>query len=164
MKTDEELGRLTNAIVASGNALVREAGRLFKPHGITAVQFNVLALLADEPDGLRPSALTAALVVEASSTTYVLDRMEELGWLKRVKEEADRRAFRIVLTKSGCILHARVAPVYAAALRGMLASFESATIAPLADTLTSLQTAAHDAVDRVLAANAAKKPALRRKA
>lgn len=160
MKSDAELGRLTNAIVASGNALLREAGRLFKPHGITAVQFNVLALLADEPEGLRPSAITEAMVVEASSTTYVLDRMEALGWLKRAADSADRRALRIVLTKSGRALYAKVAPVYAAALRAMLAGLDPKTIAPLADTLTGVQTAAHEAVDRVLAASA---PASRKK-
>ncbi|MBS0632165.1 MAG: MarR family transcriptional regulator [Verrucomicrobia bacterium] len=162
MQSDADLGRLTNAIVTTGNALLREAGRLFKPHGITAVQFNVLMLLADEADGLRPSALTEAMVVEASSTTYVLDRMEALGWLKRVADEADRRAMRIVLTKSGRNLYARVAPLYVAALRGMLASLDPKTVAPLADTLAGVQAAAHDAVDRVLTAAAAKKPARRK--
>jgi DNA-binding MarR family transcriptional regulator len=160
MKSDANVQRLTNAIVASGSALLREAGRLFKPHGISAAQFNVLSLLADEPGGLRPSTLTAALVVEASSTTYVLDRMEELGWLKRIEDEDDRRALRIVLTKAGQALHAKVAPLYAAALREMLRNLDPANIVPMADALLEIQRAAHDAVDRVLASAA---PAPRKK-
>jgi DNA-binding MarR family transcriptional regulator len=158
MKADRDLRRLTNGIVSSGNALVREAGRLFRPHGLSAVQFNVLHLLVDAPGGLRPSALTAALVVDASSTTYVLDRMEAAGWLRRRDDAHDRRASRIVLTPEGRRKHAAVAPLYAAALRETLRGLDPAKIAPLADALGEIQRAAHAGVSRVLHAAPRRKP------
>ena len=150
IKLDTDIRQLTNAILASGNALLREAGRLFKPHGITAAQFNVLSLLSDAPAGLRPSELTQALVVDPSSTTYVIDRMEALGWLQRLDDQRDRRASLIKLTPAGKDLHAKVAPLYAAALRETLQSLDAARIAPLSAALSEIQQAAHAAVSTVL--------------
>ena len=150
MKADNDIRRLTTAIVSSGNALLREAGRLFKPHGISAAQFNVLNLLADAPEGLRPSDLTEALVVDPSSTTYLMDRMEELDWLQRLEDKRDRRATLLLLTPAGREMHKRVAPLYAAALRETLRGLDTARIAPLADALVEIQQAAHAAVDSVL--------------
>jgi DNA-binding MarR family transcriptional regulator len=103
---------LANAILAGRNALLREADRLFRPFGISAAHFNVLNLLECEPKGLRPSILTRALLVDPSSTTYLLDQMERRGWLRRADDPDDRRACRIILTPSGRRLHAKVLPLY----------------------------------------------------
>lgn len=158
IKPPPDLHRLTNTILASGNALLREGGRLLKPHGLSAVQFNVLHLLVDARAGLRPSELTAALVVDASSTTYVLDRMESLGWLQRRDDQADRRAWRIVLTPAGRALHDRVMPIYVTALRNMLRGLDPTVIGPMTRTLEEIQRAAHEAVETVLAVNPRRRP------
>jgi DNA-binding MarR family transcriptional regulator len=152
MNDAETMAKLVHAILATGNRLIREAGRLFKPHGISAVQFNVLWLLAAAEDGLRPSELTAALVVDASSTTYVVDRMEALGWLKRRDDSADRRAWRIVLTPAGRKTYARVAAVYAAALQDVRRSLRGENPATLAASLERMGEAAPAAADRGLQA------------
>ncbi len=154
--------QLTNAILATANVLLQEAGRLFKPHGLTAVQFNVLNLLADAPDGLRPSDLTAALVVDASSTTYVLDQMEKRGWLRRREDAADRRAYRIGLTTGGRELHGRVAPLYRAALRRTVGGLDRSGIEAITAALRGIQTAARGAVETVAADSPRAKPARRR--
>ena len=151
MKAPVDPARLANAIIATGSTLLREAGRLFKPHGVTAVQFNVLHLLSDVPGGLRPSELTAALVVDASSTTYVMDRMETLGWLKRVDDKADRRAWRVVLTPAGQKRHAALAPLYFAALGEMLRRLRRTDVARVVAALEGIPAAAHAAVDAALA-------------
>lgn len=162
MESDDEIRRFTRAILSSSHALLREAGRLFKPRGISAAQFNALNLLASAPAGLRPSELTAALVVDASSTTYVVDRMESFGWLRRLDDQADRRAWRIVLTRAGREMHSEVAPIYAAALRSMLQSLDRGAIAPLCASLEAIPRAARSAVDTVLGAEVAARPRRRR--
>jgi DNA-binding MarR family transcriptional regulator len=156
MKSDKDVRRLTRAILASGNALLREAGRLFRPYNISAVQFNVLTLLAEAPAGLRPSELAAALVVDASSTTYVVDRMTAFGWLRRMDDRSDRRAWRIVLTPQGTKIHAEIAPVYLAALRAMLRSLDGTDLANLCESLEAVPQAARSAVDAVLATGSGK--------
>ena len=152
IKSENDIRQLTKAIISTGNTLLREAGRLFKPHGISAAQFNVLMLLNESPDGVRPSDLTQALVVDPSSITYVLDRMEELGWLRRATDSDDRRAWRIVLTAAGRELHSQVAPLYTTALRQTLCNLDADRIEPLTHALSEIQQAAHAAVDTVLAA------------
>ena len=150
INSSSDIAGLTTAIVATAGALLREANRLFKPHGITAVQFNVLTLLSDVPRGLRPCDLTAALVVDPSSTTYVLDRMEAVGWLRRVDDADDRRAWRIVLTPAGRTLHTRVMPLYRAALRETMRSLSVQRVVPLTEALREIQNAAAAAVESVL--------------
>jgi len=144
--------------------LVREANRLFKPLGISAVQFNVLNLLKDAPAGLRPTQLTRALVVDASSTTYVLDRMEALGWIGRAEDKADRRANVIRLTPAGQRMHATVAPLYLAALGEMLRRLDPAPLPLLAQALDAIRGAAQSAVDRTQADPPAARKSGRRRA
>lgn len=142
---------LTNRIVSSGGALLRLAGELFRPHGITAAQFNVLNLLVNADEGLRPSELASQLVVDPSSTTYLVDQMEAKGWLKRTDDRTDRRAWRVVLTAAGRKMHQRVEPDYAAALREMMRGIDAASIPALTSALTEIQAAADAAVRKVIA-------------
>lgn len=144
---------LTNAMVSGGNGLLREANRLFRPYGVTAAYFNVLNLLIDAPDGLRPSELTRSLVVDPSSTTYVLDQMEKRGWIKREREPSDRRAYRILIAAEGKRLHAQVAPLYQAALTEMSKGVSIRDVELVSKTILKIQHAAEAAIDRVIANN-----------
>lgn len=159
-----DLIRLTNAIISSGNVLLREAGRLFKPHEISAAQFNVLTLLADAPQGLRQSVIAQQLVVDPSSTTYVVDLMESREWVKRVADGEDRRAWRIKLTPAGRALHEKVEPLYAAALRAMSRGLDPKTIIPMTNSLDEIQRAAHDAVSEVFVSSPIRPRVVRKKA
>lgn len=144
---------LTNAMVSGGNSLLREANRLFRPYGVTAAFFNVLNLLVDAPDGLRPGELTHALVVDPSSTTYVLDQMEKRGWIKREREPSDRRAHRILIGAAGKRLHAQVSPLYHAALKEMSEGISDRDAELVSRTILKVQYAAEAAIDRVMANN-----------
>ena len=47
-----ELGHeLTRAVLTTTDVFLREGQRLFRPHGITAAQYNVLSALAAAGDG-----------------------------------------------------------------------------------------------------------------
>ena len=80
---------LTTAVVAAADALLRESQRLFRPHGLTAAQFNVLNVLAGRPAGLSQRELGDLLVVDRSNVTGLLDRMGEAGWVRRSDDAAD---------------------------------------------------------------------------
>lgn len=105
---------LTTAVVAAADALLRESQRLFRPHGLTAAQFNVLNVLADRPAGLSQRELSDVLVVDRSNVTGLLDRMGEAGWVRRSDDPADRRVYRITLTPAGRKLWGKVEPRYRA--------------------------------------------------
>lgn len=144
------LRTLTVAVVRAGSILQREAGRLFRAFSISAAQFNVIILLADRPKGVRASELAVSLVVDPSSTTYLLDQLEERGLAVRHRDPEDRRALKIVLTSKGRLLHAKLIPIYHQALQRMAESFEPAELARALPFLEKLPAAAVDGVDGVI--------------
>src|ERR1700674_2699645 len=67
---------------------------------LTAVQAKVLLLL--QPDGaMTMRAIAAQLQYDASNLTGVIDRLEEMGALRRQPHPSDRRAKGVVLTAEG---------------------------------------------------------------
>jgi DNA-binding MarR family transcriptional regulator len=69
-------------------------------YGLTAVQAKVLLLL--QPDGaMTMRALAGQLQYDASNLTGVVDRLEELGAVRRQPHPYDRRAKGVLLTDSG---------------------------------------------------------------
>lgn len=53
------------------------------------------------PEGVRPSELAARTRVTKQALNYLLGPMEQLGYLTRVEDEADKRFKRIRLTRRG---------------------------------------------------------------
>ena len=79
-----ELGHeLTRAVLTTTDVFLREGQRLFRPHGITAAQYNVLSALAAAGDGMSQRELGDLLVVDRSNVTGLVDRMEKAGWVRR---------------------------------------------------------------------------------
>jgi DNA-binding MarR family transcriptional regulator len=88
-------------ILATAQALQKEAQRTFKPHSLTAAQFNVLHLLSGQPSGMRASDLARALIVDPSNVTGLLKRMKHLGLLKELANPRDRRQHVVALSAKG---------------------------------------------------------------
>jgi DNA-binding MarR family transcriptional regulator len=107
---------LTTAVMATADVFLRESQRLFRPHGITAAQYNVLNVLAPHREGMSQRELGDVLVVDRSNVTGLLDRLEKAGWVRRADDPADRRVYRVTLTPAGRQLWARVEPRYVAAI------------------------------------------------
>src|SRR5688572_12194314 len=83
------------------NTFLRTSRRLFRPHGLTEAQFNVLNVLARRDAAMTQRELGDFLVVDRSNITGLLDRMEAVGWTRRDAMPDDRRAWRVVLTAKG---------------------------------------------------------------
>ncbi len=88
-------------VLATAQVLEKAGQRLFRPHGLTVAQFNVLNLLSDQPEGRRASDLARALVVDASNVTGLLKRMKAEGLLRERENAADRRQHVVILTPKG---------------------------------------------------------------
>jgi DNA-binding MarR family transcriptional regulator len=111
--------KVIREIVATADVFLRESHRLFRPHGLTAAQYNVLNILAGTRDGkgLSQRELGDILVVDRSNVTGLLDRMEKCGWVRRADDAKDRRIYRVELTAKGRKLWTRVEPLYAEVVR-----------------------------------------------
>lgn len=81
--------------------VARLNGRLFDRHakriGLTRAQSRVLAYLTWKGE-MNQARLAEWLEIAPISLTRLLDRMESYGWIERVANDDDRRAFMIRLT------------------------------------------------------------------
>lgn len=84
--------------------------RVLRQFGLTPTQFSALKQL-DVADGRRLTDLTELLLVDKSTVTRLIDRLEQAQLVRRVPDPDDRRAQRVVLTPVGleCREQARAA-------------------------------------------------------
>jgi DNA-binding MarR family transcriptional regulator len=62
---------------------------------------EVLLYYLNQEDGQTIMELVNKMAVKPATLSNMLDRMENAGLIKRVKEKTDRRVFRIYLTDAG---------------------------------------------------------------
>ncbi|MFC1692496.1 MarR family winged helix-turn-helix transcriptional regulator [Candidatus Latescibacterota bacterium] len=91
------------SIVVTGTLLVKEGHRILLPFSITEAQFNVLMLLKHQTENGRMSQtrLGKMLLVNRSNVTGLIDRMEQVGWVRRTADIGDRRVNQVEITESG---------------------------------------------------------------
>lgn len=141
MKDDPGFG-LVAAVMATADAFLRESQRLFRPHGLTGAQYNVLNLLADRPAGISQRELSDLLVVDRSNVTGLLDRLEKLGWVRRADHPEDRRIYQVSLTPAGRRLWEKVNPRYAEVVAQVTQGIPVRQMKECRETLRVLETAA----------------------
>jgi DNA-binding MarR family transcriptional regulator len=88
-------------VLLTAQALEKKALDLFKPHGLTPAQFNVLHLLSDQPEAMRASDLAHALIVDPSNVTGLLKRMKQVGLLRELENTGDRRRHIVGMSAKG---------------------------------------------------------------
>ncbi len=69
--------------------------------GTTLPRFDLMAQLERHPGGLKMNELSRMLMVTGGNITAIVDQLEKEGQVERLDDSADRRAFRIRLTRSG---------------------------------------------------------------
>ena len=69
--------------------------------GTTLPRFDLMAQLERHPGGLKMNELSRMLMVTGGNVTAIVDQLEKEGLVERLDDSADRRAFRIRLTRSG---------------------------------------------------------------
>jgi DNA-binding MarR family transcriptional regulator len=105
----------------------KAAKRVFSPHDLTAAQFNVMNLLADQKEGMRASDLAESLIVDPSNVTGLLKRMSRDGLVVDLENEDDRRQRIVALTPKGRALWSKASRDYEkclAILEGLLSDKE----------------------------------------
>ena len=106
-------------------ALYDEFERELAPLRLTAAQALVLVILADDPQATA-AAMCRMLSHDAGAMTRIVDKLEEMALVRRVREAHDRRSARLALTREGIRLHAEVRRVQVAVLNRMLRGFSRA--------------------------------------
>src|SRR6188474_1649494 len=83
--------------------------RLRERFATTLPRFDLMAQLDRYRDGLKMNELSRLLMVTGGNVTAIVDQLEKEGLVERLDEPADRRAFRIRLTRGGAKSFAEMA-------------------------------------------------------
>ena len=75
--------------------------RLREQFASTLPRFDLMAQLERHRDGLKMNELSRMLMVTGGNITAIVDQLENEGLVERLDDAADRRAFRIRLTRAG---------------------------------------------------------------
>ncbi|MFZ3333415.1 MAG: MarR family transcriptional regulator [Candidatus Acidiferrales bacterium] len=114
----EDTVRALNAyinLVRASDSVLSKIGTHLESEGVTQGQFAVLeALLHLGP--MCQHALAKKLLRSGGNMTLVVDNLQKQGWVKRVRQEKDRRMVQIHLTPKGRRLITRIFPEHAKAI------------------------------------------------
>jgi MarR family transcriptional regulator, organic hydroperoxide resistance regulator len=98
------------AVYSANHAFNRVYQPLLKKLGLTYPQFLAMILLWEQ-DAQTVGDLGERLFLQSNTLTPMLKRLEILGYIKRIRDLADERQVRIVLTAAGRKLHTRASDV-----------------------------------------------------
>ena len=107
---------------------------------LSAAEINALANLG-EAGTLNIRQLSERTGTRASTLTSLLDRLENRGYLARELDPADRRSFRLPLTKAGQTAAAQVLAAIADLERSALSRLDATQLAGYHAVITALQEA-----------------------
>lgn len=79
----------------------RVRARLRERFDTTLPRFDLMSQLWRYPEGLKMNELSRHLMVTGGNVTGIVDPLEKDGLVERADDPADRRAFRVRLTRSG---------------------------------------------------------------
>jgi MarR family multiple antibiotic resistance transcriptional regulator len=94
-------------------------GRVKAESGVGAGHFELLRYVRDHPQ-VRVADLAAAFAIGVGTTSKIVDRMENEGWVERRPNPANRRSSLLALTSAGESAATRAERVWRAALRELL--------------------------------------------
>lgn len=109
--------------------------RLRAEFGATLPQFDLMAQLYRERDGLRLGELSKRTMVTNGNVTGLVERLEADGMVLRETPDGDRRVTVAKLTPKGETLFSAMASAHEGWLRDMMADVDPAIIAELWDDI-----------------------------
>ena len=69
--------------------------------GVSPVQFRALTPVRLLPPPVTPSVLALQLALDSRTVSDLVSRLEQCGWVRRIRDLPDRRAVRLELTDEG---------------------------------------------------------------
>src|SRR6266404_144544 len=86
------------SIVRTSDRLQIRSARLLREHGLTPSQYNILRILRGEGKPLPILEIAGRMIAVVPGITGLIDRLEQAGFVNRVRCEKDRRVIYVALT------------------------------------------------------------------
>ena len=138
-RRDWDASRVVVGILRADSKAAQAIERGLAEVGMTLPQFNVLMVLAASPSGSLPLfELNAQLVSTPPNTTWLTNRMKELGLVTKKRDADDGRVVLLELTEAGWRALGDAAPLVFDTEKELLSGLTSSEMATLGDLLTRL--------------------------
>jgi DNA-binding MarR family transcriptional regulator len=136
----QQLGAYFALMEAVGLLEHRVEQHLRADGGISYVQFQLLARLANADGHLTMTQLADGVVYSRSGLTYQAGLLEKAGLIIRATSADDERATLVTITDAGLALFARVLPGHVEVVRGqLLAPLSTDDLRVLGDIMTRVR-------------------------
>jgi DNA-binding MarR family transcriptional regulator len=89
------------SVLRTGDRLQICFARLLREHGLTPSQYNVLRILRGEGKPLPILEIAGRTITVVPGITGLIDRLEQAGFVRRVRCDRDRRVIHVALTDQG---------------------------------------------------------------
>jgi len=140
LRTDVPL-KLWVVLARAFDAVERHSRASIARFGLGTTEFGVLEVLFHKGE-LPVSEVQRRILVESSSTTYVVDKLCDRGLVRRRPSDSDRRVTLLALTPAGRRLMERIFPPHADAMRHAVAALPPREQARAVRVLRALGTGA----------------------
>ena len=121
---DHQALRLWLRLLTCTQLIEREVrARLRERFDTTLPRFDLMSQLWRYPEGLKMNELSRHLMVTGGNVTGIVDPLEQAGLVERMPEPADRRAYRVRLTRGGRKAFAEMARIHEEWIVELLAGF-----------------------------------------
>jgi len=98
---DSPLEETALSLMRTNDQLQLQCARLFRQHGLTPSQYNILRILRGEGKPLPILEIAGRTVTVVPGITGLIDRLEQAGMVNRLRCERDRRVIYVALTDQG---------------------------------------------------------------
>src|SRR5699024_7632845 len=90
------------SVMRAHQMMLSRVENVLRPHGLTFARYEMLMLLMFTKQGTLPmNKASARLQVHPTSITNVVDRLEAVGLVRRLKHPSDRRTTLVEITDEG---------------------------------------------------------------
>jgi DNA-binding MarR family transcriptional regulator len=128
------------AVLRTASVLDQALTDALRPFGITSTQFNVLRILRGAGEaGLCGREIGERLVSSVPDVSRLLDRMEEMEFVRRERDPSDRRHVTARITAKGLRIAEQCLPVLEAVERQRLGVLDSDTLDTVIGALAAIR-------------------------
>lgn len=136
---DREVSRAAVAILKADSRVGQALERALLRAGLTLPQFNVLMELASSPNSALPLYdLNRRLINTPPNTTWLSNKMEQVGLVTKNRDVTDARVVVLALTEAGWAALEAAAPLVFAAEQQLLDGFRRDELRTISGLLTRL--------------------------
>lgn len=128
------------SILRTAALLEHRLGATLRPFGVTASQYNVLRILRGaEPAGLCGREVGERMLARVPDVPRLLERMEALHLITRVRDASDRRHVTARITAKGLDALERIRPALEAMEHSLVDRLSDRTVTTLIEGLAGIR-------------------------